>query len=199
MRLMSSIPLPPAPGAEEHVSLALVNSAVTLPAGQRVDDLASPAEATRWLIDHGLVPDRTALLAYCQNQLTGLRARVRELFAAHVDGKMPSEPALAAVNQALGRVPSAPVLRHDPEAGFHREQVHPVTQLVEHAMAQIAEDAATLLTSSAATLVTRCDASPCDRYFLRTHGRRQWCSTRCGDRVRAARAYARKQGRSTSM
>ncbi|WP_253250476.1 CGNR zinc finger domain-containing protein [Arthrobacter globiformis] len=24
-------------------------------------------------------------------------------------------------------------------------------------------------------------------------GRRQWCSNRCGDRVRAARAYARKR------
>ncbi|MHC5560905.1 CGNR zinc finger domain-containing protein (plasmid) [Kocuria sp. U4B] len=34
---------------------------------------------------------------------------------------------------------------------------------------------------------------------MRTHGRRQWCSTRCGDRVRAARAYARKQERSTSL
>ncbi|MFC4716815.1 CGNR zinc finger domain-containing protein [Glutamicibacter sp. BW77] len=29
--------------------------------------------------------------------------------------------------------------------------------------------------------------------FRGTHGRRQWCSTRCGDRVRAARAYARKR------
>ncbi|MDN5704722.1 MAG: hypothetical protein L0K41_03970 [Yaniella sp.] len=28
---------------------------------------------------------------------------------------------------------------------------------------------------------------------MRTHARRRWCSTRCGDRVRAARAYARKQ------
>jgi predicted RNA-binding Zn ribbon-like protein len=90
------------------------------------------------------------------------------------------------------------VLRHDPGAEFRRGQAHPVTQFVEHAMARIAEDAATLLTSSAAALITRCHAAPCDRYFLRTHGRRQWCSTRCGDRVRAARAYARKQERSTS-
>ncbi|WP_404798560.1 CGNR zinc finger domain-containing protein [Streptomyces pristinaespiralis] len=27
---------------------------------------------------------------------------------------------------------------------------------------------------------------------MRTHGRRHWCSTRCGDRARAARAYARR-------
>ncbi|WP_461748072.1 ABATE domain-containing protein [Kocuria sp. U4B] len=167
---MSHIPLPPAPGVEEHVSLALVNSAVTLPAEQHVDDLASPAEATRWLIDHGLVPEQTALLTYCQNQLAGLRAQVRELFAAHVNGEIPSASTLEAVNQALSRVPSAPVLRHDPQAGFRREQAHPVTQLVEHAMAQIAEDAATLLTSSAAPLITRCHASPL-RPILPAHPR----------------------------
>jgi len=38
----------------------------------------------------------------------------------------------------------------------------------------------------------------CQRFFLRTHARRQWCSTRCGDRVRAARAYARKRATRTS-
>ncbi|MFC7713379.1 CGNR zinc finger domain-containing protein [Nonomuraea recticatena] len=32
---------------------------------------------------------------------------------------------------------------------------------------------------------------PCNRYLLR-HGRRHWCSIRCGDRARAARAYARR-------
>ncbi|MFI6014956.1 CGNR zinc finger domain-containing protein [Streptomyces sp. NPDC051243] len=32
---------------------------------------------------------------------------------------------------------------------------------------------------------------PCNRYLFR-HGRRHWCSTRCGDRARAARAYARR-------
>ncbi|WP_309816129.1 CGNR zinc finger domain-containing protein [Pseudarthrobacter sulfonivorans] len=33
-----------------------------------------------------------------------------------------------------------------------------------------------------------CEAESCGRFFLRTHARRQWSSTRCGDRVRAARA-----------
>ncbi|MDN5936022.1 MAG: CGNR zinc finger domain-containing protein [Nitrosospira sp.] len=35
------------------------------------------------------------------------------------------------------------------------------------------------------------------RFLLKTHGRRQWCSTRCGDRVRAARSYARKRTQRT--
>lgn len=195
MRVMSKIPLPPAPGADEHVSLALVNSTAALPGGQRADELGSPEEATDWLIGHGLVPDRTALLTYCQNQLTGLRDDLRALLAAHVEGEAPPQRALDGTNRALIKVPSAPLLRHDPDEGFRRTPEHPVTQLVEHAMALIAEDAATLLTGSDASRVARCEAPPCDRFLLRTHARRQWCSTRCGDRVRAARSYARKQSR----
>ncbi|CAL9614773.1 hypothetical protein SUDANB58_05715 [Streptomyces sp. enrichment culture] len=193
MRVMSKIPLPPAPGADEHVSLALVNGTVTLPGGHRADELGTPEEATGWLVSHGLVPARTTLLAYCQNQLTELRGDLRALFTAHVEGEAPPEPALDGINRALAKVPSARLLRHEPDEGFRRTPVHPVTQLVEHAMAQIAEDAAALLTGDEASRIARCEAPPCDRFLLRTHGRRQWCSTRCGDRVRAARAYARKQ------
>lgn len=195
MRAMPKIPLPPAPGADEHVSLALLNSAAPLPGGHRVDELGTPEEATDWLISHGLVPAGTALLAYCQNQLAGLRNDLRLLFAAQVQGEAPPQRALDGVNRALAQVPSAPLLHHEPDGGFRRTPAHPVTQLVEHAMAQIAEDAATLLTGDDASRIARCEASPCDRFLLRTHARRQWCSTRCGDRVRAARAYARRQGR----
>lgn len=195
MRGMSTIPLPPAPGAEQHTSLALANSTVMLPGGHTVDELDSPENATQWLISHQLVPDETALLAYCQNQLATLRGNLRAIFAAQADSKEPELSALEGVNQALTKVPSAPLLRYDPQEGLHRAPQHPVTQLVEHAMAQIAEDAASLLTGDRAGLIARCEATPCNRFILRTHARRYWCSTRCGDRVRAARAYARKQGR----
>ncbi|WP_430408092.1 CGNR zinc finger domain-containing protein [Glutamicibacter halophytocola] len=57
----------------------------------------------------------------------------------------------------------------------------------------MAEDAASLLSGDEADQLSQCEAEPCTRFFLRTHGRRQWCSTRCGDRVRAARSYARKK------
>lgn len=175
------------------MSLALADSAVSLPAGRSVDELLSPEDATRWLVDHDLVPGRTELLMYCQQQLTDLREQVRSLFDALVQGDSPPERALGAVNRALARVPSSLVLRHDPATGFRQESAHPVTQLVEHAMARISADAAELLTGDEASQLARCEASPCDRFFLRTHARRQWCCTRCGDRVRAARAYARSQ------
>jgi predicted RNA-binding Zn ribbon-like protein len=72
-----------------------------------------------------------------------------------------------------------------------RAASHPITQIVDHALAVLADNAADLLTGPDAERLAACGASPCIRYLLR-HGRRQWCSTRCGDRVRAARAYARR-------
>lgn len=59
---------------------------------------------------------------------------------------------------------------------------------VDHALATLAADA-DLLTCPDAD--RRLRPHPCNRYLLR-HGRRHWCSTRCGDRARAARAYARR-------
>lgn len=167
---------------------------MTLTGGQRADELGSPEAATDWLIERSLAPEDAALLTYCQGKLSGLRTDLRTAFTAHVEGRAPDETTLDRINRALTRVPSAPLLRHDPHEGLHRAPEHPATQVVEHAMAQIAEDAAELLTSHGA-LIARCDSAPCERFFLRTHGRRQWCSTRCGDRVRAARAYARRQER----
>ena len=187
------IPLPAAPGADAHVSISLLNSRVTLPGGRVADELDSPEAATRWLIERDLVPESTELLEYCQGRLADLRGTLRALFAAQVEGAEPEAAVLGDVNRALTRVPSAPLLRHDGDRGLHRAPAHPVTKLVEHAMAQIAEDAAALLTGESAGTVARCAAPPCDRFLLRTHARRHWCSTRCGDRVRASRAYARRQ------
>ncbi|MFD5231251.1 CGNR zinc finger domain-containing protein [Streptomyces qaidamensis] len=39
--------------------------------------------------------------------------------------------------------------------------------------------------------MTACASPPCNRFLLK-RGRRRWCSTRCGDRARADRAYARR-------
>ncbi|MFC8522304.1 CGNR zinc finger domain-containing protein [Pseudarthrobacter sp. NPDC057230] len=44
----------------------------------------------------------------------------------------------------------------------------------------------------------QCASNPCDRFLLRTHSRRQWCSERCGARQRASRAYVRKHDKTSS-
>lgn len=194
MRTMYELPLPPTPGTEAHVSIALANSVINT--GNNVQDaLNSPESTTDWLIARGLVSNGSALQSYCQNRLVGLRHHVQAALSVYVSGsgQEPAPATLEGINSALVAAPHSPTLRFTPESGFFRELAHPTTELVEHAMSVIAEDLAALLTGDEAAQLARCEAEPCTRFFLRTHGRRQWCSTRCGDRVRAARAYARKR------
>ncbi|MGP9783111.1 hypothetical protein CQ010_06095 [Arthrobacter sp. MYb211] len=190
---MSEALLPPAPGTQKHLSLDLVNSVLHLPGGKIVDELDSPEETTAWLKRRELVDEDAALQSYCQNRLSGLRADLREAFSMSA-AQQPFDPQiLERLNKALTAAPHIPLLRYSPDNGFYRSTEHPVTRLVEYAMSVITEDAATLLASEESALLAQCEAEPCQRFLLRTHGRRQWCSTRCGDRVRAARAYARKR------
>lgn len=112
--------------------------------------------------------------------------------AGQVDGLPAPDGALHAVNDALTRTPAVALLGWDPEHGPHRVQAHPTEQIVDHALAVLAADAADLLTGPDAERLAACASAPCRRYLLRTHARRHWCSVRCGDRARAARAYARR-------
>ncbi|GAA1936618.1 CGNR zinc finger domain-containing protein [Kitasatospora viridis] len=184
-------PLPPAPGSAQHVALAFANTLLALPAGP-VDLLDSPDAAVHWLRAHDLATDDAVLYEYCAGRLRELRSQLRALLSACVEGTPAPPAALQAVNTALTTAPSAALLRWDETRGLHRAPAHPADRAAEHAMAAVAADAAELLTGPDAELMVRCAATPCTRYLLRTHAARHWCSTRCGDRVRAARAYARR-------
>ncbi|MEV4732370.1 CGNR zinc finger domain-containing protein [Saccharopolyspora sp. NPDC049426] len=183
--------LPPAPGEGEHHSLALANSSLALPGGHRVDLLGSPAAANEWLSVRGLAPVETDMREMCASQLRSLREQVRALFASRVAGLPALPAALSAINDALTRVPTAPLLQWDDKDGPYRATPHPTTQVVDHALATLAADAADLLTGPDAERLTACGSTPCNRFLIR-NGRRHWCSTRCGDRARAARAYVRR-------
>lgn len=190
---MNQAPLPAAPGTQAHLSLALINSLIHLPGGKIIDQLDSPEATTQWLVERDLVDGQDQLLSYCQSKLCGLRSDLHNAFLTRTTNKKIDQQVVARINKALTVAPHISLLNYSEGAGFYRAAEHPVTLLVEHAMSVIAEDAATLLASEEADLLTQCEAEPCQRFMLRTHGRRQWCSTRCGDRVRAARAYARKR------
>ncbi|WP_373314404.1 ABATE domain-containing protein [Streptomyces griseosporeus] len=202
MRGMDDVPatdaaqaaLPPAPGADRYRSLDFADTAATLPAGQSYDLLAAPESAMRWLAAHELTAPDVRLYEVCARRMRTLRAHVRALFAARVDGTTPPEESLRAVNEALTAVPTAPLLAWDGAQGPRRIHAHPTDRAVNHALATLAADAADLLTGPDAGILAACGSPPCDRFLLRTHGRRHWCSTRCGDRARAARAYARRSG-----
>ncbi|GGU24692.1 CGNR zinc finger domain-containing protein [Streptomyces lavendofoliae] len=183
--------LPSAPGEAEHPALALANSAVALPGGHTADLLGTPAQAEQWLARRDLAPADAGLAEVCATQLRSLREQVRSLLASRVAGQPALPAAVRAVNDAMSRVPTASLLLWDEKTGPYRATPHPTTAIVEHALALIATDTADLLTAPDAARLTACASPPCNRFLLK-HGRRQWCSTRCGDRARAARAYARR-------
>jgi predicted RNA-binding Zn ribbon-like protein len=187
---VESVPQP-APGAEQYVALDFVDSAMALPGGQFIDLLGTSAAASRWLVERGLAPADAQLREMCAARLRALREHLRSLCAARVDGIAALPAALSAVNDALSRVPTAALLYWDENDGPYRAAPHPVNEILDHALATLAANAADLLTGPDAERLTACDSAPCTRYLLR-HGRRHWCSTRCGDRARAARAYSRR-------
>ncbi|MEU6224851.1 ABATE domain-containing protein [Streptomyces sp. NPDC047042] len=197
MRMLAPVPVPaepsppPAPGAEEYPALDFANSVVALPGGQFLDLIGTPATANQWLTERGLAPVDAGLQEMCAAQLRSLREQIRALLASRVDGHAAPPSALVAVNDALTRAPAASLLRWDETRGLHRAAAHPTTQILDHALAALAANAADLLTGPDADRLAACGSAPCTRYLLRT-GRRHWCSTRCGDRARAARAYARR-------
>ena len=192
MRYMTESVLPPAPGADRYLAIDFVNSLIALPGGQFIDLLGTPAATNQWLTKRDLAPADAGVREMCAAQLRSMREHVRSLFAARVDGIAALPGALSAVNDAMSRVPTAPLLYWDEKTGPYRAAPCPTNEILDHALATLAANAADLLAGPDAESLTACESTPCIRYLLR-HGRRHWCSTRCGDRARAARAYARRK------
>ncbi|MCX5215090.1 ABATE domain-containing protein [Kitasatospora sp. NBC_00240] len=191
-------PLPAAPGADQHPALALVNTRTIRPTGA-FDDLAEPAAALDWLTGSGLLPTRRTLTPGEAGRLRALRECVRDLFTARLTGDAPDPAALAELNSALAATPFTGRLHWDGTADGPRLESRPAGGTpLDAALTRLARDAAELLSGPHAEAVAACGATGCIRYFLRTHGARQWCSQRCGDRVRAARHYARTRAAGTT-
>ena len=177
-------------GEDASSAVALVNTR-HLQSGQPADLLADPARAAEWLAERGLLSRGTALPDPDTARLVALREAVRGLFAAKAGQRVPAVDDVTLLNAALAAAPVVPALTWD-EAGRHRrEHALPGAGPCTVAIARLARDALRVLTDPAGPEPAPCGAHGCVRWFLRTHAARQWCSDRCGDRVRAARHYAR--------
>jgi predicted RNA-binding Zn ribbon-like protein len=159
-----------APGEASHPALALANSR-----SARGEQLVSVAALRAWLAAHGLPADGSAGLA----AIVALRDAVRELLLARIENRRPAPSAVEAVNGAAA--PTAPRLVWGDAPRVDR---------AGGALALIAADAIELVTERHGDLL-HCSAPGCVRLLIKDHPRRQWCSTRCGDRVRAGRYYHR--------
>jgi predicted RNA-binding Zn ribbon-like protein len=204
------------PGERDHPSLALVNSRHNSRTGP-VDHLASPEDLGEWLAWRALVardgapsnaeraasPGRAAATPSAATPTDAdlsaahtLRTAVRELLMAAIEGRAPAASAVLAVNDASALAPAADQLRWDSARGPVRMRSAAGAGEVERALAALAEDAIGLVCGESRGDLIACEAPGCVRLLLKDHPRRHWCSTRCGDRVRAARHYRRSRERS---
>lgn len=185
----------PAPGEDVSCALALVNTRL-MSAGRPVDLVEDPPAAAGWLAGRGLLPDDAAVNDVDARSLRALRETIRAIFAARAEHRRPTPDDLSALNATLAGSPVIPALTWD-ETGPRRGEQSPSagTDPVGLALARLAADALGVLTGAGEAEPAPCGAHGCIRWFLRTHAARQWCSARCGDRVRAARHYARHHQR----
>jgi predicted RNA-binding Zn ribbon-like protein len=207
------------PGEREHPSLALVNSRHNSRTGA-VDHLTTRETLREWLAwrslvpggavsgdedasprhgaasgDEGDHPPRERSAAPRDPELdaaVALREAIRELLAAAIEHRAPAESAVATVNEAAAAAPASDQLRWDDAGHPRRTRSARAATDVERALAALAEDAIALVCDHRDRLIA-CEAPGCVRLLLKDHPRRHWCSTRCGDRVRAARYYRRSR------
>ncbi len=187
----------PAPGEDVSCALALVNTRL-VHGDKPVDLIPGAAQAGGWLAARGLIPAGGADTDTEAAALRALRDSIRGLLGARAAPGVPAADDVALLNATLAAAPPIPALAWD-ESGPHRAGGGYATSAGKPlpagvaivALARLADDALALLTASGRAEPAPCGAHGCIRWFLRTHAARQWCSSRCGDRVRAARHYSR--------
>lgn len=180
----------PVPGEPDFPALALANSRHNSRAGV-VDRLVTPQDLSEWLAERSLARAGMALGGRELEAAHRLRDAIRELLLARIEGRVPEPGAVAAINEATAAAPAADQLQWDAPAAPVRTRLTEGAGQAERAFAALAEDAIALVSGERHRDLAACHAPGCVRLLLKDHPRREWCSTRCGDRVRAARYYRR--------
>ncbi|WP_328888661.1 CGNR zinc finger domain-containing protein [Streptomyces sp. NBC_00316] len=180
--------------------------------GGVTDDLATVEGTTRWIrrqsdLLAGHVPaGEITADEDLRSRIVGLRRAVRTLFARTVSPAPPSpadahrlmtvDQALAGLNAAAGRELVAPQLDWPAEGA-------PTTRLLSaendpHVglVAALARAAIDFLGGPQREQLRACTAPRCVRYFVKSHGRQEWCKPSCGNRARQARHYSRRSAAS---
>jgi predicted RNA-binding Zn ribbon-like protein len=106
------------------------------------------------------------------------------------------DQAVADVNNAAAHAPTWPQLAHR-DGQLHLAAAGRATA-THQALSKIAHESIGLLTGEDRVRLRACYAPGCVLYFVKDHPRREWCSTACGNRARAARHYQRHHRRPTT-
>lgn len=177
--------------------------------GGVADDLATLQEAARWIRElDGLLPGGATVEDVLVDEglrleVIGVRRAVRALFARAVspappspaDARqlMPADEALAYVNAVAAREPVAPQLEWPRDGAPAVRLVTAESDPRVRFVAALARAAIDFLSGPQREQLRACTAPRCVRYFVKSHGRQEWCKASCGNRARAARHYNRRR------
>ncbi|WP_405698108.1 CGNR zinc finger domain-containing protein [Streptomyces sp. NBC_01185] len=171
------------------------------------DELATVQGLNIWirqrhaLLDGHAPRDEATVDEDLRLRVVEVRRAVRALFARAVSPTRPSPPdahrlmsadqAVAHLNTAAALVPVAPrldwPLDGPPVSSLTATREDPGALL----LAALARAAVTFLSGPERERLRACTAPRCVRYFVKSHGRQEWCKPSCGNRARAARHYDR--------
>ena len=176
--------------------------------GGVADDLTEPAGLSAWVRERadrlGAWADDFTADEQAHAAVLNLRAGVRSLFAyavrpgppsrADANRLLPLDEALRRLNTAAADVPVTPQLEWDPA------ESEPVARIVaapappRHTLVgTLARATIDFLTGPHRQGLRACTAPRCVRYFVKEHGRQEFCKASCSNRARAARHYQRHQ------
>jgi predicted RNA-binding Zn ribbon-like protein len=207
--VVNSRPTTLAPLLREPLAVEFMNTIWADQSGVH-DALASDADVLAWLravdprltprpapVDRWLQEARPADLGNAGDRLRGLRDSIRRLAAVLTVDPRPAaasaietaDEASRVLNETTAAAPRWSTLATS-AGGFVREScadASPAAAIAAH----LAEDAIDLYTGQLRDDLRACLAPGCVLYFVKQHHRREWCSTACGNRARAARHYQR--------
>lgn len=161
------------------------------------DALETVGNLRAWLAAVQPGQDEPAPDAGDLSRFRDLRDALRRLAAHITDDARPraasamTDPgqAVAEVNRAAAQAPAWPQLAY--QNGRLRLTLNGQATSAQRALSSIARDSMGLMTGDTCVDLRACPAPGCVLYFVKDHPRREWCSTACGNRARAARHYER--------
>jgi predicted RNA-binding Zn ribbon-like protein len=176
--------------------------------GGVTDELSDAAGLAGWLSRHPAAPAPAGPGEPLRAELVALRQAVRALFAhavrpgpvspADADRLPPLGPSLELVNAAAAADPVTTRLDWptgaDPVRRVRSVADDPGTAL----RAELARATIDFLAGPDREQLRACTAPRCVRYFVKGHGRQEWCKPSCANRARAARHYHRHHPTATT-
>ena len=157
------------------------------------DFLATPDLIRLWFSE--AVPARGLILPALTRPGTGhairaLRDAIHRLLHDCIDGRAPSRPAIATLNNVAARAPTHLRLQWDAGTSPQVSTVFTGSAL-ELLLGQIAHQTLTLFTGPDREHLRRCRGPGCAMLYLQRHRNRRWCHHSCGHRARQAAYYRR--------